>query len=116
MSCSQVWVLGDRQEWTYRYRVRVLRPGVWQWQQLSWPHFASSPHGDFVLTIRHDIKDEKKVVYGHTLSGEERTKRQDVEVSEQNPGTAMASIKDGVPTLFSYVETTEPLSVYRLGD
>ncbi|TVU05365.1 hypothetical protein EJB05_48524, partial [Eragrostis curvula] len=106
---TEVWVLGegrDRHKWSRRYSVQVQ--GVAQ--LLARPHFA---HGEYVLTTERGTK-----VFGHRLrdggrplvSGEVRS------VRIRDPGTPVAGIATNsfIRGTFAYVETTEPLSCYRL--
>ncbi|TVU05406.1 hypothetical protein EJB05_48567, partial [Eragrostis curvula] len=104
----EVWVLGDgrdREAWTCRYRVHMH--GVQQ--QLSRPYFA---HGDYLLT--NVYTDYLLLVYGHRLSGAGSLQFNEVRISQRKPWTAMFSNRCYRCPTFAYVETTEPLSVYRL--
>ncbi|KAK3123771.1 hypothetical protein QOZ80_8AG0635800 [Eleusine coracana subsp. coracana] len=119
----EVWVLGegiiwDRTKWSRRYSVQVQ--GVEQ--LLARPHFA---HGDHVLTTdtrkrthtHTHMQGELTKMFGHNVgrplvSGEVRS------VRIREPGTAVSGITENsnLRGIFAYVETTEPLSCYRLGD
>ncbi|CAO2173245.1 unnamed protein product [Urochloa humidicola] len=109
---TEVWVLGDdgRQGWSRRYSVRVH--GVEQ--RLAAPHFAHG--GEYVLTVQSK-KWGRKHVYAHRLRDAGR-RLQNGEVRSVrigDPGTTVAYCKDGYYIrTFAYVETTEPLSVYKV--
>ncbi|TVU05403.1 hypothetical protein EJB05_48564, partial [Eragrostis curvula] len=111
---TEVWVLGDdgrkdQRGWSCRYRVQVH--GVRRC--LSRPHFA---HGDYMLTTGSKNYSHL-IVFGHTQSGAGRLQCHDVRISEQKPaGTAVACIKGHLCWMFAYIETTEPLGLYRLRD
>lgn len=101
---------GGKHEWCLRYRVLVHGPR----HHLSQPHFV---HGDYILTNRNNYMDyEEEVILRHTLSGDGKLPCHVVQISQWKPGTAVASFKGQIPRIFAYVETMEPLSVYRLGD
>ncbi|CAO2207134.1 unnamed protein product [Urochloa humidicola] len=113
---TEVWVLGDggggRQGWwSRRYSVRVQ--GVEE--RLAAPHFAHG--GEYVLTV--ESKEwGRKHVYAHRLRGGGGRRLPCGEVRSVRigePGTAVAYCKDGYYLRTSaYVETTEPLSVYKV--
>uniref|UniRef100_K3YLH9 F-box domain-containing protein n=2 Tax=Setaria italica TaxID=4555 RepID=K3YLH9_SETIT len=111
---TEVWVLGERaggrQGWSRRYSVRVQ--GVEQ--RLAAPHFAHG--GEYVLTVQSK-EWGRKHVYAHRLRGAgRRLPRGEVRsVRIEEPGMAVAYREDGYYLeTFAYVETTEPLSVYKI--
>ncbi|TVU05400.1 hypothetical protein EJB05_48561, partial [Eragrostis curvula] len=108
----EVWVLGDggrkdQQGWSRRYRVQVR--GMVE-RFLPRPQFA---HGDYALTAESKNYTDI-VVYGHTRSGAARRSQcHFARISEQKP---VACIKGNLRCMFAYIETTEPLGLYRLRD
>ncbi|CAL5005522.1 unnamed protein product [Urochloa decumbens] len=123
-SKTELWVLGDggaggggRQGWSKRYSVQYTVRVEGVDQRLAAPHFAHG--GEYVLTVQtegwrkmhlhaHRMRDAGK----RLQSGEVRSVRIGGE-----PGTAVAYCKDANELrTFAYVETTEPLSVYKVDD
>ncbi|XP_052164997.1 F-box protein At3g07870-like [Oryza glaberrima] len=114
---TDVWVLegggggGGERRWSRRYSVRVH--GVEQ--QLAWPHFA---HGEHVLTTSTHCSI-RGFLYAHRLSDDGRRRLQcsAVRINERRPGKVVGSFgacyRRDLRT-FAYVETTEPVSVFRL--
>lgn len=109
-----VWVLGDgtdQQAWNRRYRVQVHELG----QRPARPLFV---HGQQVL--RYDwakgnvLPEGVITMYGHLLQ-KRRVQCSEVRISKQSMGMALTGVMEGVRLqTFAYVETTEPLSVYKL--
>lgn len=107
----QVWVLGDgtdRQAWSLRYRVQVHEVG-------QRPLFV---HGQHVLTYdwaKGNVLPEGVItMYGHSLQ-KRRVRCSEVRISMQSMGMTLTGEMEGVRLqTFAYVETTEPLSVYKL--
>ncbi|CAL5005521.1 unnamed protein product [Urochloa decumbens] len=108
---TELWVLGDgtgggAQGWSKRYSVRV--EGV----RLAEPHFAHG--GEYVLTVQGW---EKSHLHAHRMrdAGRKLLSSEVRSVRIEEPGTALASFKEpGCLRTFAYVETTEPLSVYKV--
>ncbi|TVU05361.1 hypothetical protein EJB05_48520, partial [Eragrostis curvula] len=112
MATTEVWVLGEgreRHKWSRKYRVQM--EGVEQ--QLARPHFA---HGEYILTT--DTRKGTQQVFGHRLlhKGRQLVNGEVQSVRIRDAGTPVA----GIPTnsclrgTFAFVETTEPLRVYKL--
>lgn len=84
-------------------------------QQLAWPHFA---HGEHVLTTSTHCSI-RGFLYAHRLSDDGRRRLQcsAVRINERRPGKVVGSFgacyRRDLRT-FAYVETTEPVSVFRL--
>jgi hypothetical protein len=116
----EVWDMECHARWWHRYRVHIHRPPQQpRWhdhQDLTWPQFAHGtkhiPTCDWLLA---------KVgggcaLYAHTESNDTTNSRHGtVEINMRNPGMMVAHFKTGYFTFnrFDYVETTEPLSVYK---
>ncbi|CAL4999566.1 unnamed protein product [Urochloa decumbens] len=109
---TELWVLGDdgRQRWSKRYSVRVEGVG----HRLAAPHFAHG--GEYVLTVQSEGW-EKRHLHSHRMrdAGRRLLTSEVRSVRIEEPGTAVASFKEpGCLRTFAYVETTEPLSVYKV--
>ncbi|KAF8654487.1 hypothetical protein HU200_061677 [Digitaria exilis] len=111
---EEVWVLGDRQGWTVRYRVRV--DGLEQ-QRLAAPYFAAHG-GEYVLAVRTDERWRKQLHAHRLREGGIWLQRGEVRsVRINQPGTKVAYCSRGTCSYlrtFAYVETTEPLSPYKI--
>ncbi|KAF8758060.1 hypothetical protein HU200_010720 [Digitaria exilis] len=113
---EEVWVLGDRHGWTLRYRVRAH--GVEQ--RLAAPYLA--PHGgEYVLAVARSDERGRKNLCAHRLPGAgiwlPRGEVRSVRISDGEPGTVVAYCISGSYSdlrTFAYVETTEPLSCYKI--
>ncbi|CAL5005502.1 unnamed protein product [Urochloa decumbens] len=109
---TELWVLGDdgRQRWSKRYSVRVEGVG----HRLAAPHFAHG--GEYVLTVQSEGW-EKRHLHSHRMrdAGRRLLSSEVRSVRIEEPGTAVASFKEpGCLRTFANVETTEPLSVYKV--
>ncbi|CAL5005578.1 unnamed protein product [Urochloa decumbens] len=116
LSRTEVWVLGGGREgaraWSCRYKVQVHGAPRATRQELARPHFGFT-RGEFVLT--NGRKDWENAVFAHRLPGAGKLQCGEVRINERKPGTAVARLPNAYDIrTFAYVETTEPLSVYRL--
>ncbi|CAL4999536.1 unnamed protein product [Urochloa decumbens] len=110
---TELWVLGDgagggAQGWSNRYSVRV------EGARLAEPHFAHG--GEYVLTVQSEGW-EKSHLHAHRMrdAGRKLLSSEVRSVRIEEPGTALASFKEpGCLRTFAYVETTEPLSAYKV--
>ncbi|CAM0949187.1 unnamed protein product [Alopecurus aequalis] len=105
---TDVWVLESargEQRWRRWYSVEVnLEPAYWPAQCITLPHFA---HGDHVLAHGDGI------LYRHEPNGTRKKSRYGmVQISERNTGKIAAT--GPIDLAFAYVETKEPLNIYRL--
>ncbi|KAI4968165.1 hypothetical protein ZWY2020_005277 [Hordeum vulgare] len=107
----EVWVLEGatpmrEHKWSRWYIVRRdISSTCWQ---VTRPHFA---HNEYLLTEEFS-QGPRNVVYKHKLNSD----RGMVEINETSPGTIVLTIKAALSNhckTFAYVETTEPLSVYK---
>uniref|UniRef100_A0A0D9XZG7 F-box domain-containing protein n=1 Tax=Leersia perrieri TaxID=77586 RepID=A0A0D9XZG7_9ORYZ len=102
----EVWVLeGARSKltWSHRYTVEGLQHG----QNIAWPHFA---YGENILTINN--RGLYCLLYTHWLWPHKNRRS----VARANMETDMVVEKFAevnCPKMFSYVETTEPVNLYR---
>ena len=122
---TEVWVMergasgeAKHARWSRWYSVQIRRPRHQpKWhdhQHLTWPHFA---HGSkHVLPWEWLPTGGACALYRHTPS-DDTTKARcgTVEINERNQGTLVAHIETKYDTFkrFDYVETMEPLSIYK---
>jgi hypothetical protein len=100
----------------YSMQVRHTPPNQPQWhdhQHLAWPYFAHDKNG--VLTWEWLSKGGGCALYLHTASNDTTLCRGKVEINERNQGAMVAEITTKYDTFqrFDYVETKEPLKVYK---
>uniref|UniRef100_A0ACD5V227 Uncharacterized protein n=1 Tax=Avena sativa TaxID=4498 RepID=A0ACD5V227_AVESA len=101
---TDVWVMEEGRRWCRRYSVN-------KGHYLSRMHLA---YGEYVLTV--DRSNE--LVYRHHRRKGSLLPGDVVRVNQRDEGTLVANVKIGYSsyssrnTAFTYVETTEPLSVY----
>jgi hypothetical protein len=116
----EVWVMERCATWHHWYNVHIRPPPQHpKWhdrQNLTWPHFAHGTKN--ILTC--DWPPAKGGggcdLYSHTVSNDTTKARHGtVEINVWNPGTLVAHIMTEHSTFnrFDYVETMEPLSVYK---
>jgi hypothetical protein len=116
----EVWVMEHGARWRHWYSVQIRRPPQQpRWhdhQDLTWPQFV---HGTkHILTCNWLLARDGGgcALYAHTVSNDTTKARYGtVEINVKNPGTMVAHIKTKYFTFnrFDYVETMEPLSVYK---
>jgi F-box interacting protein len=113
---TEVWVMehamAGQRTWSRWYNVQMQKP-----EHLCLHHYLTQPNftydGEYILTTRWH-PERGYVLYKHKPSNGGKGTRFAVEIDERNQGTEIA-IKTSIVCrgTFSYVETTEPLSVYR---
>jgi hypothetical protein len=98
-------------KWNCWYVLQVNGKNWWwnKWHHLAWPHFAHSDK--YVLT-----QDDNNVFFRHIPSEDRKKVRHGVvETSDKNHGKMIGPYNDTYEAMltFVYVETMEPLSVYK---
>jgi hypothetical protein len=106
-----LWVL-EGERWSHRYILELRQQEKWMMKrELLVPHLVP---GDYFLTLTRESWSGFFILYRHMMSETSRLQQDGVvQIGHKDQGEEVACSPRCIYQIFSYVETKEPLNVYK---
>jgi F-box interacting protein len=106
-----LWVL-EGERWSHRYILELRQQEKWMMKrELLVPHLVP---GDYFLTLTRESWSGFFILYRHMMSETSRLQQDGVvQIGHKDQGEEVACSPRCIYQIFSYVETNEPLNVYK---